>query len=393
MVWPILTFLALIGAVAVHLWWKAKLQTLLAGCRKELDDLRGEKRQSQVQFVARQEALFNSMAEGVLLLDRNGRIELANRAFLTLFGVTTDIRSLSIIEALRSHELAEIVSVLEGTNEISQQELKLSRPTERWLEVNGAAILDSNGQRSSSVLVFHDLSRLKQMESARKDFVANVSHELRTPLSLIKGYVETLQDGAKDTPETATRFLEIIERNADRLQLLIEDLLVISEVESGRVNLSLQPVPLRSVTAKVTDDFRAKAAAKRVELVNEVPDLSLWSDPGRLEQVLSNLLDNGIKYGQTDSRIFVAAETIEGNMAHISVRDEGPGIPAEALDRIFERFYRVDKARSRDQGGTGLGLSIVKHLVHSHGGKVWATSLPGEGSTFHFTIPLAPNRA
>jgi two-component system phosphate regulon sensor histidine kinase PhoR len=392
MVWPILTFLALAGAVAVHLWWRGRLQSAQAGRRNELERLRGEQRQAHAQFAARQEALFNSMADGVLLLDRHGRIELANRAFLTLFGVTTDIRSLSVIEAIRSHELADIVGALEGADEIFQKELKLSRPAERWLEVNGAAILDGTGQRSSSVLVFHDLSRLKQMESARKDFVANVSHELRTPLSLIKGYVETLQDGAKDSPETATRFLEIIERNADRLQLLIEDLLVISEVESGRVALSLQPVPLRSATAKVIDDFRAKAAAKRIELVNEMPELSLWSDPGRLEQVLGNLLDNAIKYGHADSAIVVTAQTIEGKMAHISVSDHGPGIPAEALDRIFERFYRLDKARSRDQGGTGLGLSIVKHLVHSHGGKVWVTSLPGEGSTFHFTIPLASDQ-
>jgi len=393
MVWPILTFLALAGAVAVHFWWRGRLQSSQACFRKELEGLREEQRHSHTQFVARQEALFNSMAEGVLLLDRQGRIELANRAFLTLFGVKTDIRSLSIIEALRSHELAGIVAELEGANEISQKEFKFSRPEERWLEVNGAAILDSNGQRSSSVLVFHDLSRLKKMESARKDFVANVSHELRTPLSLIKGYVETLQDGAKDSPETASRFLGIIERNADRLQLLIEDLLVISEVESGRVTLSLQSVPLRSVTAKVMDDFRAKAAAKRIELVNQVPDLPLWSDPGRLEQVLTNLLDNGIKYGYEDSTIVVAARIIEGDMVHVSVEDQGPGIPAEDLDRIFERFYRLDKARSREQGGTGLGLSIVKHLVHSHGGKVWVTSQPGKGSTFHFTIPLAPGRA
>ena len=393
MVWPILTLLALAGAVAVHLWWRARFKYSQAICRNELEGLRGEQHQAHDQFVARQEALFNSMAEGVLLIDRQGRIELANRAFLNLFGVKTDIRSLSIIEALRSHELAGIVAELERANEISQKELKLSRPEERWLEVNGAAILDNNGQRSSSVLVFHDLSRLKKMEGARKDFVANVSHELRTPLSLIMGYVETLQDGAKDSPETASRFLEIIARNANRLQLLIEDLLVISEVESGRVTLSLQPVPLRAVTTKVMDDFRAKAAAKRIELVNETPDLSLWSDPGRLEQVLSNLMDNGIKYGDADSAIVVAAQAIEGNLAHISVEDHGPGIPADALERIFERFYRLDKARTRDQGGTGLGLSIVKHLVHSHGGKVWVTSRPGEGSTFHFTIPLAPKQA
>jgi len=390
MVWPILTLLALAGAVAVHFWWRARLESSQSCCRDELESLREEKRQSHAEFAARQEALFNSMADGVLLLDRQGRIELANRAFLTLFGVTADIRSLSVIEALRLHELADIVAALDGGSEISQRELKLSRPAERWLEVNGAVILDSNGQRSSSVLVFHDLSRLKQMESARKDFVANVSHELRTPLSLIKGYVETLQDGAKDSPETATRFLEIVGRNADRLQLLIDDLLVISEVESGRVALSLQAVPLGLVTAKVIEDFRAKAAAKRIEFVNEVPNLSLWSDPGRLEQVLSNLLDNAIKYGHSDSEIVVTAQVIEGHMAHISIKDQGPGIPEEAQDRIFERFYRLDKARSRDQGGTGLGLSIVKHLVHSHGGKVWVTSSSGEGSTFHFTIPLVP---
>jgi two-component system, OmpR family, phosphate regulon sensor histidine kinase PhoR len=388
MLWPLLTFLCLAGALAVHLYWRAQLRRTEERCQAESNVLREAQKAAAAQFLARQEALFNSMAEGVLLLDQRGRIELANRAFLSLFAVEPSIRSLTVMEALRLHELGEMVSALEGTREIFQKELKLTRPVDRWLEVNGSAIFDSTGQRSGSVLVFHDLTRLRRMEGTRRDFVANVSHELRTPLSLIKGYAETLLDGAKDSPENATKFLQIIHRNADRLQVLIEDLLVISEVESGRVSLTLQAVALQPVVACVIDDFQAKAAVRKVEIVNRVPELTLWADPGRVEQVLSNLLDNGIKYGRAGGTITITALATGDGQAQISVEDQGPGIPAESLERIFERFYRLDKARSRDQGGTGLGLSIVKHIVQSHGGKVWAVSRSGEGSTFHFTIPL-----
>jgi len=259
--------------------------------------------------------------------------------------------------------------------------------SERWLQVNAAAISNSAGEREGTILVFHDLTRLKQLERTREEFVANVSHELRTPLSLIKGYVETLLDGARTNPEVAERFLKIIERNAQRLDLLIQDLLTISALESGRIKLSLQPVELRPLVEKVFADLKPPADNKNVGLVNTLPGLTATADTNRLEQVLANLVDNAIKYGRTQGTVTVGGGKTGDGKVEIFVQDDGPGIPTEALDRVFERFYRVDKARSREQGGTGLGLSIVKHIVHNHGGKVWAKSEPGKGATFFFTLP------
>jgi two-component system phosphate regulon sensor histidine kinase PhoR len=327
------------------------------------------------------------MVEGLLLLDEKGRIQLANRAFTTLFGVNTDIRSRTIMEALRLHELADVVDFLETQKRVLGYELRLAGPNERWLQVNGAAIFSSAGQRYGTILIFHDLTRLKQLERARKEFVANVSHELRTPLSLIKGYVETLLDGAHTNPEVANKFLQTIDRNAERLKLLIEDLLTISELESGRVKLNQHAVPLDAVVKKVLEDFKSRAGAKNVNLVQETAGLRVRADSDRLEQVLGNLVDNAIKYGRPEGKVLVGARAVDGGHVEVFVKDDGPGIPAESLSRVFERFYRVDKARSREQGGTGLGLSIVKHIVQSHGGRVWAKSELGHGATFYFTLP------
>jgi two-component system phosphate regulon sensor histidine kinase PhoR len=217
--------------------------------------------------------------------------------------------------------------------------------------------------------------------------VANVSHELRTPLSLIKGYVETLLDGAQNNPEVAERFLKIIERNANRLDLLIQDLLTISALESGRMKLELSAVGLHALAEKVFTDLHSKADNKNMTLVNEMPEIITRGDLNRLDQVLTNLVDNAIKYGRAEGRVTVGGRNLDDGKLEIFVRDDGPGIPPEALDRVFERFYRVDKARSRDQGGTGLGLSIVKHIIHAHGGEVWAESELGKGATFFFTLP------
>ncbi|HYG35124.1 MAG TPA: ATP-binding protein, partial [Clostridia bacterium] len=221
-------------------------------------------------------------------------------------------------------------------------------------------------------------------------FVANVSHELRTPLSLIKGYTETLIEGAKDQPEVAAKFLQTIDRNAERLKLLIEDLLTISELESGRVRLDLQPMALRPLVEKVLVDFKNKALAKEIKLVNQVPELSLRADSGRVEQVLCNLVDNAIKYGRKGGSVTICARPAGAGQIEVLVEDDGPGIPPESIERVFERFYRVDKARSREQGGTGLGLSIVKHIVQSHGGRVWAKSEPGRGASLFCTLPQNP---
>jgi two-component system phosphate regulon sensor histidine kinase PhoR len=386
MFWPILVLVMLAALALLHLWWRARLAASLAKAEARIAELKQQQEQAASAIQTQQQALFNSMAEGLLLLDEDGRIELANRAFLSLFGVDGDIHSRTILEALRLHELADLVDFLGTQKQVLGYELRLLRPYERWLQVNGAAVFTSNGERHGTILVFHDLTRIKRLERTRQEFVANVSHELRTPLSLIKGYAETLLDGAKDNPEVASKFLQIINRNAERLKLLIEDLLTISELESGRIKLDLQPVALKAVIDKVIADLKSRAEGKQVELVEQVPDLQVMGDSVRLEQVLSNLVDNAIKYGRDNGTVTVSARTLDASEVEVSVQDDGPGIPPESIERVFERFYRVDKARSREQGGTGLGLSIVKHIVQSHGGRVWATSQPGQGATFFFTL-------
>ena len=385
--WPVLFILALAGAVALHFWWRQKFLRQQQQIHAEMEDARRRQQQTTIEAQAQQQVLFNSMLEGLLLLDGKRRIYLANRAFKNLFGLKIELRGKTIMEALRLHELADLVERVETEGQVFDYELKLPELSGRWLRVNAAVISNSAGEREGTILVFHDLTRLKQLERTREDFVANVSHELRTPLSLIKGYVETLLDGARNNPEVAERFLKIIERNAERLDLLIQDLLTISALESGRMELNLHPVELHPLVEKVLADLQAKAKNKNVSLVNDLPELTASADANRLEQVLANLVDNAIKYGRAQGSVKIGGKKLDDGKLEIFVQDDGPGIPPESLDRVFERFYRVDKARSRDQGGTGLGLSIVKHIVHSHDGEVWASSELGRGATFFFTLP------
>jgi two-component system phosphate regulon sensor histidine kinase PhoR len=385
--WFLLLIMALTPAVAVHFWWRARFNAQQGRIATEMEGFQRRQQQTAIEAKAQQQVLFNSMLEGLLLLDRNRKIYLANRAFKTLFGLKVELRGKTVLEALRVHELDDLVNQVEAKGQVLNYELKLPDLSERWLQVNAAAISNSTGEREGTILVFHDLTRLKQLERTREEFVANVSHELRTPLSLIKGYVETLLDGARNNPEVAQRFLKIIERNTQRLDLLIQDLLTISALESERIKLALQPTSLRPLVEKIFADLHARAENKHIELVNELPDLKALADANRLDQVLANLVDNAIKYGRVQGKVIVGGKEVDGPKIEIFVRDDGPGIPMEALDRVFERFYRVDKARSRDQGGTGLGLSIVKHIVQAHGGKVWVESELGKGATFFFTLP------
>ncbi len=387
MVWPGLTFLALAGLAVLHFWWRARFREAGEQARREFDRFRGTLEETAQRLRTEQELLLNSMVEGLLLLDQAGRVQLANRAFNELFGVTTDIRSRTILEALRLHELADLVDFLGREKQVLGYELRLGGPPERCLQVNAAAILNAQGQRQGTLLVFHDLTRLKQLERARQEFVANVSHELRTPLSLIKGYVETLLEGANQNPEVATKFLQTIEHNAERLSALMNDLLTISELESGHVRLNLLSVSLAPLVQKVLADFKVRADAKEVKLVGETPDVRVQADPDRLEQVLGNLVDNAIKYGRTAGTVTISARPLNSREIEVRVKDDGPGIPADALGRVFERFYRVDKSRSREQGGTGLGLAIVKHIIQSHGGRAWVESDFGHGASFCFTLP------
>ena len=387
--WCILAIVAVIVAVGIHLGWRARFDRQKREQEAGMEDLQRKQQQHMLEAKAQQQVLFNSMLEGLLLLDRQRKIYLANRAFKNLFGLKVELRGKTIMEALRSHELADLVERIENEKQVFNYEFKLPELSERWLQVNAAVITNSAGEREGTILVFHDLTRLKQLERQREEFVANVSHELRTPLSLIKGYIETLLDGARNNPEVAERFLKIIERNTQRLDLLIQDLLTISALESGRMKLNLQPVNLHALVEKVLNDLHSKAEDKKVTLTNELPDCLANGDTHRLDQVFANLVDNAIKYGRVNGTVTVGGQKQEDGHMEVFVRDDGPGIPPEALDRVFERFYRVDKARSRDQGGTGLGLSIVKHIVQSHGGAVWVKCELGKGATLFFTLPGA----
>jgi two-component system, OmpR family, phosphate regulon sensor histidine kinase PhoR len=393
-VWPALTFLAVALLVALfirHLQLRNELRGVVRDAGDQIRELQERFQGQSLHVQTQQETLFNSMIEGLLLLDADGRIQLANRAFIKLFGVGAELRGKTVLEVVRQHELAELIEKVAAQKQVLGYELKLGGLSERWLQINAAGVFDSEGKKQGTIVVFHDLTRLKQLERTREEFVANVSHELRTPLSLIKGYVETLLDGAKDNPEVETKFLQTIQRNSERLQFLIEDLLTISELESGRLKMNLQSVRLRPLVERVFEDFKTQAEARHVALKNEVPELTARADSDRLQQVLGNLIGNAIKYGRADGRVGVSGRLLNSNTIELCVQDDGPGIPTAALERVFERFFRVDKARSREQGGTGLGLSIVKHIVQSHGGKVWARSELGKGAEFYFTLPAKPD--
>jgi two-component system phosphate regulon sensor histidine kinase PhoR len=350
-------------------------------------------RQQEVfnQFQVRQQTLFNGMIEGVLLLDQNGRVQMINESLRKIFEITSDLRGQTIMEAFRWHELASLASRLKAEKYISDAELEIHRVKRRSWQVNAAIVTDHAGAEQGQLFVFHDVTRLKELENIRKEFVGNVSHELRTPLSLIKGFAQTLLDGAKDDPEQATRFLQKIDKHSDRLLFLIEDLLAISHLESGHAALNSQWLDLHELAQRVLDDASALALGRQTILENTIPiQTNVWADADRLQQVLFNLAENAIKYGRKGGRVTLGATDLDSDKIEAFVSDDGPGIPPDAIGRLFERFYRVDRARSRDSGGTGLGLAIVKHIVQAHGGETRVKSELQKGTTFFFTLPRGP---
>ncbi len=385
-------FFALLSAVALAAWWQGRRRSQRDAARHvqvvaELKAAHALEREDQQH---RLETLLDSMIEALVVLDVRGRIVLTNRAAETLFSFSRQMIGGTLLEAIRHHEVAAVVARLGKEEAILDHELRLEGAQPRVLQVNAVALRDPVGMAAGSLLVFHDLTRLRELEGSRQEFVANVSHELRTPLSLIKGAAETLLDGAKTDPAALDRLLPIIDRHADRLTLLIDDLLLLAKLDSGRMELHPEPAALRPAAQEVFGDLTARALARDVRLENAIPaGLVARADPDRLRQILSNLVDNGIKYGRKGGVLTVSARALAGGLVEVGVKDDGPGIPREALERVFERFYRVDKARSREQGGTGLGLAIVKHAVQAHGGEVRVESEPGQGTVFYFTLPAA----
>ncbi len=391
MIWQAATIFLSITVVVLVLWERfrfGRLQQQISDLTTAASRTLQQHRELEEQAKAERQTLFNSMGEGVILLDQSGRIQLVNQSLERQFALVIDVRGYTLTDALHLPELDALMGRLRNERRVLSCEVELPGKEMCYLEVNAALVFDREGESRGAIFVCHDLTRIRQLENTRREFVANVSHELRTPLSLIKGYVETLLDGAKDDPETAARFLQTIERHSNRLNNLIEDLLTISRLESGQITLNLQTIPLREFAGTLLEEMRGRATEKKVILENQIPKgLEGRADPDRLEQVLVNLVENAIKYGRAGGRALLRGRAIEGGV-ELCVADDGPGIPAQARERIFERFYRVDRARSRESGGTGLGLAIVKHIVQSHGGKVWVESEPGQGARFYFTLPL-----
>jgi two-component system, OmpR family, phosphate regulon sensor histidine kinase PhoR len=344
----------------------------------------------------RLEAILRGMVEGVLVTDLEGRVVLLNARARELLAVPPAVEASGrpLIELVRDPAFAEIPRRLVAGDAVVSREVALSVPGQsgRWLQVNGARLSAAHEIPFGLVLVLHDVSELRRLETVRRDFVANVSHELRTPLTAIKGYAETLLGPVGDSRDTALRFLEIIDRHSERLGRLIDDLLTLSDLEFGRTPLRRRAIAVAPAIDDVVLMLEDRTAQRELTMTTEVSEeLPLvQADPDRLHQVLINLADNAVKYTPDGGRITICARpaTLSGVTAvEITIADTGIGIPSQDLPRLTERFFRVDKARSRDLGGTGLGLAIVKHIVQGHGGQLAIESTLGQGTTVVVTLP------
>jgi len=338
---------------------------------------------------ARREAILSSMVEGVLAVDRDLRVTFCNHSFARTVGARIPVnQGMPLLELMRDPGLLEIMTKVLVTGQRVERRLKLPAAQEHTFEVLAGPLAGPSTRGALAIL--HDVTELERLERVRKDFVANVSHELRTPLAAIRGYAETLLDGALEDQANNRRFIEIIVTQADRLTNIAADLLTLSELESGGAPVQPPVISIRAAFESAMRTVESAARLREVRIVQgEMEDLKVVGHQLRLEQVFVNLLDNAIKFNRANGEVRVETRLLGAN-ACITISDTGIGIPSEDLPRIFERFYRVDKARSRAMGGTGLGLSIVRHVMEQMGGSVKVDSELGEGSQFTLLIPTAP---
>jgi len=341
------------------------------------------------------ETILGAMEDGVLVVDARSRITLINPTFQKLFELRDPAVGTPLVEAVRHATLDQLIAETLQTGEPIRSELSVADSrthNERHIEVSAVPIKKADDEMSGAVVLFHDITELKQLDQIRRDFVANVSHELRTPLSILRGYIEVLLDEPETSREELARILSIMERHSKRLQQLIDDLLSLAQLESSQAKLELTVVRLDELFDNVIRDWKEKLAAKDLKMIIDVAPgaFTLLADGKRLEEVLHNLLDNAIKFSHEKGQI-VLRGTRNGSEMVLSVADNGVGISKEHLPRIFERFYRADKARSRELGGTGLGLAIVKHIAQLHEGRVEAESEVGRGTTIRVVLPAITN--
>ncbi|HEX8423667.1 MAG TPA: ATP-binding protein, partial [Pyrinomonadaceae bacterium] len=327
--------------------------------------------------------------EGVLVVDQEMRIVSMNRTARDIFArVEKDPRQRRLTELIRNSAVHSAFRAALEENKRGEVKVEILGAERRTFDLRVAPLRISNGGQSRGAIgVFFDITQLERLERVRQEFLSNVSHELRTPLTAIIAFVETLEEGAIDDGENNRRFLSVIRKNAVRMHNLIDDILELSAIEAGTVVVEPVVLHLRPVIDDVVTALASRASARRVSLHNEVePEALVYSDARRLEQMLTNLVDNAIKFNREGGSVSIRHESTR-ERDRISITDTGDGIPAEHIERIFERFYRVDRARSREMGGTGLGLAIVKHLARAHGGEATVQSTPGSGSTFIIELP------
>jgi two-component system phosphate regulon sensor histidine kinase PhoR len=341
------------------------------------------------------QAVFGAMLDGLVVVDDLRRVRLMNREFRRVFELEENISGGTLLEVIRHASVDRLVMEAIRVGQPKRESIQLSRGTSeaREIEVSAVPLGENSAQMEGAVVLFRDVTQLRQVEEMRRDFVANVSHELRTPLSIFRGYLETLLDDPQQPPGELLRILEIMERHSDRLNALVEDVLSLARLESPGAELDLSEVDLADLLHSIMRDWEKRFEAKQLKSQLNVPeDLPLLeADESRLQEVIYNLLDNAVKYSQASGVITLRA-AVESDRVRISVSDEGIGIGENDLPRIFERFYRADKARSRELGGTGLGLSIVKHIAQLHGGTAEAQSEPGKSTTISVVLPLARGR-
>lgn len=344
-------------------------------------------------------SILSCMMEGVVVLDTDGRVILVNQMAQSIFRLPPDanVLGMSTVEILRHPEMQALIREMVGSDSARDALQRQVTLGDDCFTVNAARLKDSRGRLLGYVLVFHEVTELKRLEQIRADFVANVSHEMRTPLTAIQGYAETLLDDPPNDPRKARQFLQVVKRHSERMGRLIDDLLALSDLEMGNVSLRMQQVAARPLTERVLELFRTQANRKHIRIRADVDADAppLLGDEDRLQQLLINLVDNAVKYTPEHGEVAVEARlepgSNGGHRAALTVSDTGCGIPEKDLPRLTERFYRVDKARSRELGGTGLGLAIVKHITQAHGGELKIESRLGKGTRVSVHLPCAPH--
>ena len=362
-----------------------------------LENISAQQQELERQIAGRDsgtQTILGAMEDGLLVVDARRRVTLMNPTFEKLFELRDPAVGVPLVEAVRHATLDQLIAETLLTGEAMRAELSLADSrthSERHIQVSAVPIKNADDEVTGAVVLFHDITELKQLDQIRRDFVANVSHELRTPLSILRRYIEVLYDEPQTSREELTRILSIMERHSKRLQRLVDDLLSLAQLESSHAELEITLVRMDELFNNLIRDWKEKLTGKNLKVIVDLPSETsvLRADGTRLEEALHNLLDNAVKFSPDNGQIRLRGTRCGSNVV-LSVTDNGIGISKEHLPRIFERFYRADKARSRELGGTGLGLAIVKHIAQLHGGRVEAESELGRGTTIRIVLPEVP---